>query len=159
VSVGRARAVLSTVWIVLGLPLIGVVFLQTIKGKYGQNDWDTGFSWLIPLLFPTLSLIIATWTVAETPKDRIIMTNKHVFYLSLTVSIFYLGMLYSVIGFMPPTLSEFETYVANIMRRSSWYLGTVQAIVVVLVGKFFLEHIPEENQSERASTNTQSPGK
>jgi hypothetical protein len=144
VRVGRARAILSTVWVILGLPLIGVVFLQTLKGKYGQSDWDTGFNWLIPLLFPMLSLIIATWTVAETTKDRIIMANKHIFYLSLTVSIFYLGMLYAVIGFMPPTVSEFEEYVANILRRSSWYLGTVQAIVVVVVGKFFLEHIPEE---------------
>ena len=72
------------------------------------------------------------------------MANKHIFYLSLTVSIFYLGMLYAVIGFMPPKASEFEEYVANILRHSSWYLGTVQAIVVVVVGKFFLEHIPEE---------------
>jgi hypothetical protein len=84
------------------------------------------------------------------------MMNKHVFYLSVIASIFYLGMLYSVLGFMPHTVSEFETYVANIMRRSSWYLGTVQAVVVVLVGKFFLEHIPEEPSSQDP-TRTTSP--
>jgi hypothetical protein len=143
-TVGRARAILSTVWVVLSIPLIAIVFLQTIHDNYEQ--WDIGFGWLIPLIFPVLSFIFATWTVAETQKDKIVMKNSHVFYLSLLASIFYLSLLYVVVGTMPREADALREYVQHKMTPSSWYLGFIQAVVVVLVGKFFLEHIPEEDK-------------
>jgi hypothetical protein len=148
-TVGRARAILSTAWVLLALPLIAIIFLQTVGGKY--EEWEDGFGWLIPLVFPILSLMFATWTVAQTRKDRVVVANKHVFYLSLVASIFYLVLLYVVVGKMPrkdtafaPDAKAFQDYVEHVMRPSLWYLGTIQAVVVVVIGKFFLEHIPEE---------------
>ena len=144
--VGQARAVLSTTWVVLALPLIAMVFLQTVHGTY--EPWDVGFSWLSPLVIPILSLMIATWSVAETRRDRVTLKNKHVFFLSLLASVFYLALLYVVLLSMPldnvGQPSPLEKYVETVMRPSSWYLGAIQALVVVIVGKFYLEDIPEE---------------
>jgi hypothetical protein len=141
-TLGQARGILSTAWVIMALPLIAIVFLQTIHGNY--EEWDAGFGWLIPLLFPVLSLIFATWTVAETRRDRVVMHNKYVFFLSLIASVFYLALLYAVLGSMPRELDQLHDYIRRVMRPSSWYLGSIQAVVVILVGKFFLEHVPEQ---------------
>jgi hypothetical protein len=131
----------------MSIPLIGIVFLQTIHDKY--EEWDVGFGWLIPLTFPVLSIIFATWTVTETSKDRVIMKNTYVFILSLVASVFYLGLLYFILGSMPREADALREYIHHIMGPSSWYLGTIQAVVVVLVGKLFLEHVTQEDGTSR----------
>lgn len=147
-TVGRARSILSIVWVVLSLPLLAIVFFQTINHKYG--DWETGFAWLIPLLFPILSFIIATWTVAESRKDKVSLQNAYVFYGSVFLSVCYLMSLYVVVGLVPRNVDQIEEYVKGVIHPSSWYLGTFQAIVVVAVGKFFLEEISEAADSPAA---------
>jgi hypothetical protein len=150
-TVGGARAILSTTWVVLSIPLIGIVFLQTINKKY--EEWDTGFGWLVPLIFPVLSFIIATWTVAQSRKDKMVMKNFYIFGASMLMSVAYLAALYAVLMMMPSEIGAFHTYVKEVLRPSSWYLGTFQATVVVAVGKFFLEEIYEEAEemgAERA---------
>ena len=138
-TVGRGRSILSLIWVIMSLPLMAIVFFQTITGRYGA--WEIGFAWLIPLLLPVLSFIVATWTVAESRKDKILLQNAYVFYASVAFSVFYLALLYVVVARLPRDLVEINDYVANVMRPSSWYLGTLQALVVVAVGKFFLEEI------------------
>jgi len=130
---------LSGVWIFLATPLIAIVFFQTINRKY--DEWDTGFGWLTPLVFPVLSFIIATWTVAESREDRMVLKNTYVFVASVVLSVFYLSLLYAILLSMPVEIKDFRDYVVSVMRPSLWYLGTIQAIVVVAVGKFFLEDI------------------
>lgn len=143
-TVGRARAILSSAWIALSVPLIAIVFLQTINKKY--DEWDTGFGWLVPLIFPVLSFIIATWTVAETRKEKMVMKNSYIFVASMVLSVAYLLALYVILLMMPREIDEFRMYVKEVLRPSSWYLGTIQATVVVAVGKFFLEEIsPDES--------------
>ncbi len=148
-TVGRARSILSLTWVIFSLPLFGLVFLQTISRRY--PEWETGFTWLIPLLFPILSFIIATWTVAKSSRDRIVLQNGYVFYSSVVLSIVYLASLYFIAALVPREIDQIKIYVVEVMHPSSWYLGTFQAIVVVAVGKFFLEEINEE-PSERDKT-------
>jgi len=145
-TVGQARAMLSYVWIILALPLFAIVFFQTVRQRY---EWETGFGWLIPLLFPNLAIIVATWTLSETRKEQIVLKNRYVFILSLLFSIVYLLALYTVVWQMPLDFDAVKVYVEKVMRYSSWYLGAFQAIVVVVVGKFFLEEIPEKHSSPR----------
>ncbi len=145
-TIGRARAILSYLWVVMSIPLIAIVFLQTVNKKF--EEWETGFGWLIPLVFPVLSFIIATWTVAESRKDQLVLKNRYVFVASMLLSVFYLLSLYTIVVLMPREFDEFRNYVKEVLRPSSWYLGTIQAIVVVVVGKFFLEEIAIEAHTE-----------
>jgi hypothetical protein len=152
-TIGRARAILSITWVALSIPLVGIVFLQTLNRKY--EEWDTGFGWVVPLVFPVLSFIIATWTVAQSRKDKMVMRNFYIFGASMLLSVAYILALYTVLWMMPSEIGAFHVYVKDVLRPSSWYLGTMQAIVVVAVGKFFLEEIYEEAEeigAERAKS-------
>jgi hypothetical protein len=61
--------------------------------------------------------------------------------------------LFGVLWLLPREISEIEVYVNDVMRTSSWFLGTGQALVIVVVGKFFLEDLEEEG-AERGSQIT-----
>ena len=143
-SLGRARAILAAVWMVMSIPLIVIIFLQTLNDNYEQ--WDTGFGWLIPLVFPVLSFMFATYTIAETATDRVVLRNLHGFILSTVASIFYLTLLYVVVLSMPREEEKLRFYVEHNMKPSSWYLGTIQGLVIALVGKFFLDHVPSQRK-------------
>jgi predicted PurR-regulated permease PerM len=141
VTVGKAKAILSLVWVLLSIPLIGIEFIQTLNDNYDQ--WDVGLGWLIPLVLPVLSFIVATWTVTETDSDRVLLKKFHVFVTSLLASVVYLGLLYVVVLLMPRDLELLRDYIEHKMKPSSVWLGVLQGIVVIMVGKFFLEHIPD----------------
>ena len=141
-TLGRARAILSISWVAMTIPLVALIFIQTLHDNY--EEWDTGFGWLIPLVFPVLSFIFATYTVGETEKDRLVLRSLHGFVLCLVASIFYLSLLYVIVVSMPREPLQLKNYIEHKMRPSSWYLGTIQGLVVILVGKFFLEHVPEK---------------
>jgi len=85
--------------------------------------------------------MVATWTVSETRKERVILKNKFVFVSCALLSIAYLIALYTILWQMPVEVTELNEYLERVMRVSSWYLGAFQAIVVAAVGKFFLEEI------------------
>jgi hypothetical protein len=143
-SLGRARAILAAVWMVMSIPLIVIIFLQTLNDNYEQ--WDTGFGWLIPLVFPVLSFMFATYTISETATDRVVLRSLHGFVLSTVASIFYLTLLYVVVLSMPREEEKLRFYIEHNMKPSSWYLGTVQGLVIALVGKFFLDHVPSQRK-------------
>ena len=141
-TVGRARMILSSVWVFLTLPLIFFVTVQTVNGRYGE-EWDAGFAWLMPLLFPILSFIIATWTISYTRRDRVVMRNLYVFVTTVMLSLFYICMLYFVLIRMPLTEPDAKHYIQHTLKASLWFLGALQALVVVTVGKFFLEEVSD----------------
>jgi hypothetical protein len=143
VKVGFARGVLLWVWTLLALPLIFIVTLQTINGKYGAK-WDEGFAWLAPLILPTLAVMYATVTVRQTDKDRVEVANRHVFHLALTASAAYLFLLYLVIGIAPTDAEAFQQFANDTMGHTELIFSVIQSLVLVLVGKFFLEDIAND---------------
>jgi hypothetical protein len=70
-----------------------------------------------------------------------VLTNTHVFFAAILLSILYFAGLFGVLWRLPQEISEIEAYVNDVMRTSSWFLGTIQALTIVVVGKFFLEEI------------------
>jgi hypothetical protein len=149
-TVGRAKAIISYLWIIFGSLIFGVVVYQTMIGKFrfSPGDWDAGLSWVTPLIFPVLGFIIPTWTVGPTKKDLVVLKHVHVFFAAVFFSVLYFFGLIGVLWRLPREISEIEAYVNDVMRTSSWFLGTVQALVIVVVGKFFLEEIRAEEGVE-----------
>ena len=135
-TVGRARAVLSILWIVLTCPLILLISIQTVVGYYG-DDWDLPWSWLMSLIFPTLSLVVAVWTVSTASVMEKPVRSMHVFWGAVTISLFYLINLY--IAVIVPNYSHFA--IEKALKASAWYLVPLQGLVTVSLGKLFVENI------------------
>lgn len=142
-TVGHAKAVISYLWLIFGSIIFGLVVYLTLIGKFrfSASDWDAGLSWVTPLILPVLGFIIPTWTIRATKRDRVVLKNTHVFFAAVLLSTLYFLGLFGVLWRLPQEISEIEAYVNDVMRTSSWFLGTIQALTIVVVGKFFLEEI------------------
>jgi hypothetical protein len=149
-TLGRAKAIISYIWLILGSIIYALVVYLTLIGKFrfSASDWDAGLSWVTPLVLPVLGFIIPTWTIVGTNKDHVILKNIHVFIAAVLMSVLYLLALFGVLWLLPQEIGAIEKYVNEVMRTSSWFLGTFQALIVVVLGKFFLEEIREEIESE-----------
>jgi hypothetical protein len=112
VKVRTARSVLSIMWVIGSVPLILTVSLQGFNGVYGLDNWDKGFLWIMPLLFPILGIIIASWTAGHSQYDDLDMSSNYVFWLTMILSLVYFMILYAGI------IVEVEVY-----RHSNWILS------------------------------------
>ena len=150
-TLGRAKAVISYVWVVIAVTILGIVFIQTLKGKYDfkPGDWDAGLAWAMPLVLPILGFIIPTWTLAGSARDQVIVKNVHVFVFALILSLLYFIALFVVLWQIPVEISDIEAYATRTLRTTSWVFGVFQVAVVAALGKFFLEEIYEPGRSEQ----------
>jgi hypothetical protein len=148
-TVGRAKAIISYVWLIFGGTIFGLVVYLTLIGKFrfSPTNWDAGLSWVIPLILPVLAFMVATWTVQTTQKDRMVLRHSHVFFAAVFFSVLYFLGLFGVLWRLPREIGEIENYVDDVMHTSSWYFGAAQALIIVVVGKFFLEEIGEETKA------------
>ncbi len=143
---GRAKAIISSTWLFLGVIIYLVVIYLTIIGKFkfAPGDWDAGLAWISPLILPVLGFILPTWTLTGTRRDRVELKHMYVFFFAIFLSLLYLLALFFVLWRLPEEIHEIEEYVNQVMRTSSWYLGTFQALILIVIGKFYLEEVHEE---------------
>jgi peptidoglycan/LPS O-acetylase OafA/YrhL len=135
-NIRRARGIISLFWIISAGLLIILVSFQTILGKYG-HDWEIVWSWLTPLVFPILSLVVAVWTLSNNPVEEKAVRSLPIFWGAMLLSIFYMVLLWGVVLLEP--LSELSW--TDIMKWSGWYLGIIQGVVAGAIGKFFVEYV------------------
>jgi len=133
VTLGRAKSVLSGIWIVMFAALFAIVGLQTIFGKFG-DDWDTGFGWIFPLTVPAVALMATVWTVTQTNQDRTQITATAVLWGAMLFSVLYLLAMLAVLLLSPFTDLPLPTQ----LHRSAWWLGVLQGIVMALLGRLFI---------------------
>ena len=88
-----------------------------------------------------------------------ILRHTHVFFAAVFFTVLYFLGLFGVLWLLPREISEIEEYVNDVMRTSSWFLGTIQALVTIVVGKFFLEDVGEEAEMEVEGRGSQRPRK
>lgn len=117
-----------------------ILTVQSILGKYGENV-QAAFSWFIPTVFPTLTLMISViGAAALKPKeDRIIRTN----FLKITVgiSIAYLIVL-SLVIFLQP-FSKYEDPI-KLFSISNFFIAPLQGIAVGALGFLFTSDTPKK---------------
>ena len=53
-TVGRAKAIISYIWVILGSMIFALVIYLTVIGKFrfSESNWDAGLSWVTPLVLP-----------------------------------------------------------------------------------------------------------
>jgi cytochrome bd-type quinol oxidase subunit 2 len=139
-SLDAARNQLAKIWFWgSSLPFM-ILTIQSILGKYGENVQDA-FSWFIPTVFPTLTLMISViGAAALKPKeDRVIRTN----FLKITVgiSIAYLIVL-SLVIFLQP-FSRYEDPI-KLFSISNFFIAPLQGIAVGSLGFLFTSDTPKK---------------
>ena len=134
-TLGRAKAVLSYLWITAFVILCAIISLQTLFGKFGSgDDWDTGFVWFFSLTIPSVSLMLTVWALQQTAEDKKEVTSSHVLWAAIALSAFYLACMLALLLLHPFAELPLQTQ----LRHSAWYLAILQGIVTALLGRLFI---------------------
>jgi hypothetical protein len=140
VKVKTARSSLSILWVVGSLPLIVIVTLQSLNQVYGDaQNWDKGWLWIMPLLFPVLGTIIGSWSAGPNESDELNVSSGSAFWLTVLLSSVYFVILYG--GLIIGSLVYKHTNWDFIMRSTGWFLSVFQALISIAITKFFIENI------------------
>jgi hypothetical protein len=140
VKVKTARSSLSILWVVGSLPLIVIVTLQSLNQVYGDaQNWDKGWLWIMPLLFPVLGTIIGSWSAGPNESDELKVSSGSAFWLTVLLSSVYFVILYG--GLIIGSLVYKHTNWDFIMRSTGWFLSVFQALISIAITKFFIENI------------------
>lgn len=133
-NIGQSRNRLAGIWVLGGLPLLVIVIVQIVLGRY-PDGFQTPIGWLSTLLFPSWSIIFAVLTVGKTKASIRPVHHKSLFYISALISVVYIISLYLIMFlgvYSPGGLS-------SALQNSAFYMGVFQSFVIGVVGKFFLE--------------------
>jgi hypothetical protein len=137
-SLHQARNRLTLSWLILSAPLLLLVIFQSISGKYGFEGLEslTGVGWVFQAVLPTASVMIATSTLPMSDKiaGRVV-ENVTLLRITSLSFIFYFLILYSIVLLEPWT----NISLPNLMAMSGWFLAPIQAFILTLISKFFLE--------------------
>ena len=130
---GKTR--LALLWLPWSLLLFFVIFFQTTLGRYGDKS-DEAWSWFLPTLVPTLSLIVSAW-VAEARENATGQLNvdRFTFGLALGLSAAYL-LAVSLTIFLIPVIVAAPL---EVLKKSNLWLGPFQGLVSAAMGVFFVK--------------------
>jgi hypothetical protein len=136
------RKWLTLVWFA-GAGLVFVIVLgQTLHDHYGDHV-SKAWSWLLPVIMPTLSLMISVWTVGNLGNGaKVESADPFVFWLALVLSIAYLVAIALTILLQPFLASSPLGYI-QLMNRSSFFIGPLQGLVTGSLGAFFVKRKAE----------------
>lgn len=134
-TVSSARKRLAALWFSMSGILFVIMFVQTLAGYYGDKV-NEAWSWLLPLVLPTLSLIIGVFV--SDPLDEKTKggsSSGYIFRLAIALSTIYLLAItiVAVIGQLTPTPP------LKLMTVSSYGLGPLGGLVTAAVGIFFVK--------------------
>lgn len=132
-TVRTAKFCLSIGWLILALPLIGILVMRQLNGFYGPDPKDV-WGWFSQFVLPGLTLLAGAWTVSAAPNDGKPLENPVVFWVAVILSVFYLGLLYLIVA------DQFgASNPLDMLKQSALFLGIVQGLLIGLLGKFFIE--------------------
>lgn len=131
----KAEWRLAVLWLVGGGLLMLVLIGQTYGGLYGERAQDA-WSWFLPTIMPTLSLIVGSLAaeyVGEERKPR--RLDRRLVYLATALSSVYLLLV--AVSVLVAALSAHRTPPVEILQRSNLWLGPVQGLVAASLGVIY----------------------
>jgi hypothetical protein len=141
-----ARTSLSRIWFLAsGLNFL-ILLIQSLFGKYG-SDTQQVWSWFVPSVVPTLSLVITVLGAGATEKSKEKRFVKIQFFdVARWLSAAYLTVLFLTIvagSLRPPAI--------DVLVLSNAWLGPLQGLTVAAIGYLFIsKHAANEPQTTTA---------
>lgn len=140
----KAKKKLAILWFTGAGIIFLIIFLQTVLGKYGDEAEQT-WSWFLPTIMPTLSLIIGVLVVdAKKEEGEEESVKKFFFKLTYTLSFIYLVVVFSTILIEP--FSPFTSF--DLMERSNLWLAPFQGLTSASLGVFFVQKGKDDKKNE-----------
>lgn len=126
---------LAVLWFAGAGTLFFVLLVQTILGRYGERASEA-WSWFLPTLMPTLSLVIGVLVMDVWERG---MDNRKVdsflFKLAFGISATYLTAVMLIFLLQPfSNVAPFD-----LMNQSNLWLGPFQGLVAAAMGVFFVK--------------------
>lgn len=133
----EARTRLARVWIVGSFVIIVILVLQSLLGHY-EDKVQEAWGWVLPTLMPTLGMIITVLTyTALNPSLLASVVRRDFFSVSMSLSVFYLVLIFLTIAIQPIVHAYGEAAV-RLMRLSNLWLGPIQGLVASALGVLFV---------------------
>jgi hypothetical protein len=132
IEAGVAQRRLVILWLAGSVPVLAIMLFRT----FGPNSTDIErvWSWLLPSLMPTLSLVVGIYTSTAFSRVRDRAVDGMYFRLAGALSLAYLAILTLAIVFYP-----FSTQPALVtLDRIALVLGPAQGLVSAALGVFFV---------------------
>lgn len=135
VSMKKCKKKLAVLWFSGASILLAIFILQTNFGHYGDKAKEA-WSWLLPSILPTLSLIIIVLVMDTLGKGvKTENVDRFMFRLSFYLSFAYLSIIFLIILTQPfASMTPLE-----LMNQSNIYLGPFQGLVSASLGAFYVK--------------------
>jgi hypothetical protein len=132
VPLSRCQRKLADVWLV-GCAVIFLLLLgQSVGGKYGSQV-EKAWSWFIPTVLPTLSVIVGAVAYQARRDPQRVTADRFAFRMTIGLSLFYLILVIATMLLQPfSRMTPLE-----LMAVSNLWLGPVQGLVGIMLGVFF----------------------
>lgn len=85
ISKSMAQRRLLILWVISGLLLFIIMIARTVGGLYGSKVNDA-WSWFLPTILPTLSLMVTVATTQQTMNQK---SSKMLYQMAFALSFFY----------------------------------------------------------------------
>jgi hypothetical protein len=132
VSEGQRR--LAVLWFCGGGITTVILIIQSISGYYGDRASDA-WSWLLPYVLPTLTLITSAVIADATKKTSNIMVDLFAYHSSFWLSVFYLLCL--DVSLLAGNWTPYGPI--QLMKMSVLWLGPLQGLIGIALGVFFVK--------------------
>jgi hypothetical protein len=135
VSMDGAKRWLALIWFSFSGILFLILLIQTFFNHYGTQI-DQAWSWLLPSVLPTLSLIVGVLASDAAQHDHLdTQIDRFLVRCAIGFSVVYLLVVLSTILLQP--VSSGVTPL-TLMHRSQLFLSPFQGLVSALLGVFFV---------------------
>jgi hypothetical protein len=132
ISVLVCQRYLATIWFLGSGVLLTLVLALTISGRYG-NQVERVWSWFLPTIIPTLSLITGAIMYEARRRGTGATVDRFSFRISTVLSLAYLLLVLATILLHPfSRMTPLE-----LISISNFWLGPVQGLVGIALGTFF----------------------
>ena len=128
---GQRKLVL--IWLIGSSPVILLVLIRTL----GPNaaDIEKVWSWLLPSVMPTLSLVVGTYAATALSESRKPRSVDAVFFrVAAALSVAYLLIVTVAVAWYPFAAS----FALQTLERVGLILGPLQGLVSACLGVFFV---------------------
>jgi hypothetical protein len=133
-SMARCKIILGVIWMAFFLGLFTLLLLQVDGSKYG-GDAGTVWSWFLPMILPTVTLIVGVFLLdVQNNSIQEAKVNFIVFFLAVSGSIIYLIFLSWI--FLGEPFSSKNVFSA--MKDYGMPISVLQGLVNSLIGVFFM---------------------
>lgn len=140
-SMLECRKGLAYLWFIGAGVLFTVLMLQTFSGKYEipipgeglKNRAEEAWSWFIPTVLPTLSLMIGVFWSDFKKDDKKITVDRSKYRFARGFSFAYL-LFVGMIFFLGPFFNKSQL---ELMKLSTLGLAPLQGLACLLIGKYF----------------------